>query len=200
MMSRPTAVVSGAPSIVTMPSLTVTVKWAGSHRYVPRIRSWVISCLMSASGLLNTLSTSARDTMPISVPSSAVTGSRLTRREYIRRAAWLTVSSGRMVTAGLVIRSAAVSAAALACSRWCVMVWNAPGSSPASASLVSRSASETIPMTLLSPSSTGNALTRCSRSLDAISLNVASCLTAITWVLITSFTMAFTAVSSLRRG
>jgi hypothetical protein len=141
-----------------------------------------------------------RDTMPISVPPSAVTGSRLTRRVYIRRAARLTVSSGRMVTAGLVIRSAAVSAAALACSRWCVMVWNAPGISPASASLVSRSASETIPMTLLSSSITGNALTRCSRSLAAISLNVASCLTAITWVLITSFTMAFTAVSCSLRG
>jgi len=72
---------------------------------------------MSASGLLYTLSTSARDTMPISVPVSSVTGSRLTRRRYIRRAAWLTGSSALMVTAGLVIRSAAVSAAALACSR-----------------------------------------------------------------------------------
>ena len=55
-------------------------------------------------------------------------------------------------------------------------------------------------MTLFSLSSTGNALTRCSRSLVAISLNVAACLTAITWVLITSFTVAFTAVSFLRQG
>ena len=129
-----------------------------------------------------------------------MTGSRLTRREYIRRAAWVTGSSGPMVTAGLVIRAAAVSAAALTVSRWRVTVWNTLGSSPSSASLVSRSASETIPMTLLSSSSTGNALTRCSCSLAAISLNVAFCLTAITWVLITSFTMAFTAISSPRRG
>jgi len=55
-------------------------------------------------------------------------------------------------------------------------------------------------MTLFSRSRTGNALTRCSRSMAAISLNVAFCRTAITRVLITSFTVAFTAVSFLRPG
>jgi len=55
-------------------------------------------------------------------------------------------------------------------------------------------------MTLFSRSSTGNALTRCSRSLAAISLKVAFCLTATTCVLITSFTMAFTGLTCLQRG
>ena len=54
-------------------------------------------------------------------------------------------------------------------------------------------------MTLLSRSMTGNALTRCSRSLVAISLNEANSLTAITWVLITSLTVAFMARGLLWR-
>ena len=110
MISRPTRVVSGVPSMVTMPSLTVTVNRSGSHRNVPRIRSLVTWRWISASGRLYTLSTSARVTMPISLPLSLMTGSRLTRRSNIRRAARVTGSSGPMVTGGLVIRSAAVSA------------------------------------------------------------------------------------------
>ena len=46
---------------------------------------------------------------------------------------------------------------------------------------------------------TGNALTPCSRSLVAISLNEAFSLMAITWVLITSLTVAFMA-GLLRRS
>src|SRR6185437_10634126 len=131
--------------------------------------------------------------MPISFPFSSVTGSRLTRLLYIRRAAALTGSSGPMVTAGFVIRLAAVTAFTRDRTRRRVRPWSVLGTVPSSASLVSRSASETIPMTLPSRSMTGKALTRCSRSLIAISLNEAISLTAITWVLITSLTVALMA-------
>ena len=83
-----------------------------------------------------------------------------------------------MVTAGLVIRSAAVSALILDCSRECPREWSTPGTVPSSASLGSKSASETTPMTVPSRSMTGNALTRSSCSLVAISLNEAPSLTA----------------------
>jgi hypothetical protein len=92
----------------------------------------------------------------------------------------VTGSSGPIVTAGLVISSAAVTALARACSRCDIMLWSIPGTVPSSASLVSRSDSETTPMTLLCSSSTGNALTRCARSMPAMSLYEAFCLTAIT--------------------
>ncbi len=107
----PAAVVSGLPVRVTMPSLTATVNAAGSAMWAPRISSLLTSSRITASGLLYTVSTSERDTMPISAPSSPMTGSRLTRLLYISRAAWLTGSSGPMVTAGLLISSPAVSPA-----------------------------------------------------------------------------------------
>ena len=134
--------------------------------------------------------------MPISVPSSLMTGSRLTRWLYIRRAAWLTGSSGPMVTAGLVISSAAVTPFTCDRTRWWARPCSVPGTVPSSASLVSRSVSETIPMTLLSSSMTGNALTRWLRSMAASSLYEALCLAAITWVLITSLTVELMAVAS----
>src|SRR5580692_4292580 len=68
MMSRPTWLVSGVPLMVTMPFLTVTVNRSESHRNVPRIRSWGSWRCMSVSDLLYTLRTTARVTMPISVP------------------------------------------------------------------------------------------------------------------------------------
>src|SRR6185437_271554 len=189
MMSRPTWVVSGVPSTVTMPSLTVTVNLAGSQPKVPRMRSSVISLRICGSGLLYTLRTSERVTMPISVPSSLTTGSRFTRRLYIRRAASVTVWSGPMVTAGLVMRSAAVTPFTCDRTRWRVMPCTVRGTLPSSASLVSRSVSETTPMTLLSSSMTGKALSRILCSIAAISLYWALRLTAITWVLMTSLTV-----------
>ena len=65
-----------------------------------------------------------------------------------------------------------------------------PGSS-SRASLVSMSASETTPITFRSSSTTGNALTRYSRRAAAISRNVASFLTQITRVVMTSLTVVF---------
>ena len=65
-----------------------------------------------------------------------------------------------------------------------------PACSPASASLASRSASDTTPITLRFSSMTGNALTRHSRSRAAISLKEASRRTATTSPLMTSRTLA----------
>ena len=70
-----------------------------------------------------------------------------------------------------------------------------PGSS-IRASLFSMSASETTPITFRSSSTTGNALTRYSRRAAAISRNVASLVTQITRVVMTSLTVLFTAVHS----
>ena len=63
--------------------------------------------------------------------------------------------------------------------------------SPFRASLVSMSASETTPITLSSSPRTGNALTRYLRRAAAISRKVASFLTQITWVVMTSLTAVF---------
>ena len=90
-------------------------------------------------------------------------------------AACSTVSSGPIVTAGLVIRSAAMTPLALARAAWCTMPASNPQTTLGSsgpASLISRSASETTPVTFPCASRTGNALTRHSRSLAAISRNV----------------------------
>src|SRR4029077_9811893 len=73
-----------------------------------------------------------------------------------------------------------------------------PGS--ASASLASRSASETTPITLPASSTTGSALTRYRRSVAAISLKLVSRLTTTTSVVITSMTVAFIVVSISREG
>src|SRR6185437_15770203 len=138
--------------------------------------------------------------MPISVPSSPTTGSRLTRLLYIRRAAWATVSSGPTVTAGLVMRSAAVTPFTCDRTRWRVRLCRVRGTVPSSASLVSRSVSETTPMTLLSSSMTGKALTRWFRSIAAISLYEAFRLAAITWMLMTSLTVELMAEPPMALG
>src|SRR5215472_16078056 len=111
----------------------------------------------------------------------------------IIRAACSTGSPGDAVTGGRVIRSPAVRPSALRTSLWCSSPATAPGS--ASASLASRSASETTPITRPASSTTGSALTRYRRSVAAISLKVASRLTATTVVVITSLTVAFIVVS-----
>src|SRR5689334_18936119 len=108
-----------------------------------------------------------------------------------------------MVTAGLVMRSAAVTPSTCDRTRWRVRPCTVRGTLPSSASLVSRSVSETTPMTLLSSSMTGKALTRCLRSIAANSLYEAFCRAAITWVLMTSLTielMAGTPVTLCRLG
>ncbi len=126
------------------------------------------------------------------------TGSRFTLHWYISRAALVTGSPGVMVTGGWVIRSAAVSAAALA---------NSPppasdGSGPSvatRASLDSRSASDTTPATRPSSSRTGKALTRNCVSRAAMALNGTVFLTATTRLVITSPT-AVLVMSPAHRG
>ena len=70
-------------------------------------------------------------------------------------------------------------------------------SSPPRAILFSRSDSETTPITSPASFSTGNALTRCCRSAEAIAANGVSCSTEITWVVITSLTTAVIVLTSL---
>ena len=145
---------------------------------------------MASSVRSKTDSTSARLMMPTRRPFASVTGSRLTLRSYMSLAACSTVSSGRTATTAAVIRSPAVTPRALAWSLRCRMPEIMPGSS-SRASLVSMSASETTPITFRSSSTTGNALTRYSRRATAISRNVASFLTQITRVVMTSLTAVF---------
>ena len=156
----------------------------------------MISWPMAASVRSKTDSTSARLMMPTRRPLSSVTGSRLTARSYMSFAACSTVSSGRTATTAVVIRSPAVTPRALTWSLWCRMPEITPGSS-IRASLFSMSASETTPITFRSSSTTGNALTRCSRRAAAISRNVASFVTQITRVVMTSLTVVFMAIHSL---
>jgi hypothetical protein len=190
------ATVSGVPSIVTTPSFTTTEYQLGSER--PVITSRMISWRISASVRLKTASTSVRLMIPTRRPSGSVTGSRLTLRVNISRAACSTVSSGPVVTAGLVIRSAAVIPRALARAAWCAMPARnppTPPGSPRTASLTSKSASETTPHTFPSASRTGNALTRHSRSLAAISLNGVVLRTDIGSEDMTSLTAAFIVIT-----
>ncbi len=103
--------------------------------------------------------------MPISAPARSVTGRRLTLWARSRRAAATTRSSGWTLTTGVVITCAAVVAAALAVAvarsaassvvsnrggRWCC----------GTASLRTKSVSETMPTTRLASSTTGTALIR----------------------------------------
>jgi hypothetical protein len=110
-MLAPSTTLPRAPASVTMPSFTVTVRRSGSVKNMSAITSWVISRLISSSGRLNTLSTSARLTMPTRRPPASITGSRLSLCEDIRRATLLTSSSGLVATTGRVMRSPAVSVA-----------------------------------------------------------------------------------------
>ena len=131
--------------------------------------------------------------IPTSRPAWSTTGSRLTLRSCMSLAACSTVSSGPIVTAGLVIRSAAMTPLALARAAWCTMPASNPQTTLGSsgpASLISRSASETTPVTFPCASRTGNALTRHSRSLAAISRNDAVSLTHTGSVDITSLTVS----------
>ena len=120
--------------------------------------------------------------IPASRPAASTTGSRLSPRAYISAAACSTVSRSATVTAGLVIRSPAVTPAALRRSvRW-AMGTTIPRQAwypSCRASLASMSASETTPMTLPSPSTTGNPLTADSNILAASSLNGESLVTEI---------------------
>jgi hypothetical protein len=188
--------VSGAPSSVTTPSFTMTEYQLGSVR--PRITWLIISSRISASGRSKTPSTSLRLTMPTSRPPTSTTGRRLTRCVNISRAACSTVSSGPTVTAGLVISSAALTPSALARPPRSKRRASAPLMPPGSlsaASLTSRSASETTPVTRPSASRTGNALTRSSRSLAAISLNDVLSLTHTGRADMTSLTTAFIGIT-----
>src|SRR5580700_6584096 len=185
----PRSAVSGAPVTVTTPSATVTTNRAGSIRNSCRMTSSTISARISPSGRSKTVSRSARLTIPTRQQPASTTGSRLTCRWYISRAACSTVSSGLTVTTLLVIRSPAVTPSAFSSSLWCTMALIAPPRSAFRASLASRSASETTPITLWSSSRTGNALTRYLRSSAAISLYDAPCLTATTVVVMTSLTV-----------
>jgi len=65
--------------------------------------------------------------IPTRRPAASVTGSRLTPRAYISRAACPTVSSGMTVTAGRVIRPAATAAPAFSLSRRCKIPATNPG-------------------------------------------------------------------------
>ena len=104
------------------------------------------------------------------------------------------MSSGETVTGGAVMSSAAVTPRAFSsclCRRMPVIMpgmWSSP---PPRAILFSRSDSETTPITRLSSSSTGNALTRYCRSAAAIAANGVSRSTQVTWVVITSLTARF---------
>ena len=90
----------------------MTEYWLGSER--PAITWVMISSRISASVRSKTARMSVRLMIPASRPAWSTTGRRLTLRSYISLAACSTVSSGPIVTAGLVIRSAAVTPAALA--------------------------------------------------------------------------------------
>ena len=115
------------------------------------ITSWQTSRQMSSSGRLNTLSASERLTMPTRQPWASTTGRRLSRCLDISRATSLTSSSGLVVTAGLVMRSPAVSSAVVVCRR---------RGRPSPVSSASRSASDTTPTTAPWSSTTGKPLTR----------------------------------------
>src|SRR5580693_3936929 len=188
-MRWPRSAVSGAPVTVTTPSATVTMNRAGSTRNSCRMTSSTISARISWSGRSKTVSRSARLTIPTRQQPASTTGSRLTCRWYISRAACSTVSSGLTVTTLLDIRSPAVTPSAFFSSSWCTMAVIAVPRSAFRAALASRSASETIPITFWSSSRTGKALTRYLRSSAAISLYDAPCLTATTVVVMTSLTV-----------
>src|SRR5580693_6683966 len=196
-MRWPRSAVSGAPVTVTTPSATVTMNRAGSTRNSCRMTSSTISARISWSGRSKTVSRSARLTIPTRQQPASTTGSRLTCRWYISRAACSTVSSGLTVTTLLVIRSPAVTPSAFFSSSWCTMAVIAPPRSAFRASLASRSASETIPITFWSSSRTGKALTRYLRSSAAISLYDVPCLTATTVVVMTALTVGSISTPSL---
>src|SRR5689334_3927024 len=150
----------------------MTEYWLGAEQ--PAINWLMISSRISASVRSKTARMSVRLMIPTRRPSCAITGRRLILRSYMSLAACSTVSSGPIVTAGLVIRSAAVTPPALAREARCTRPASSPATppgSPSTASLTIRSASETTPVTLPCASRTGNALTRHSRSLPAISRN-----------------------------
>src|SRR5215469_3818809 len=106
-------------------------------------------------------------------------------------AATATGASGLMVTAGDVMSRSAVMAVTLDSSPSFHLSRVSPTGSSGSAGLYRRSPSETRPTTAPRSLSTGQALTRNSRSTRAMCLKSASWETAITRVVITSATVAF---------
>ena len=181
---------SSRPRRVTTPSRTSTSTLSGSTQSERTRTSWRTSAAISPSDRRNTLSRSARLTMPSSGPAGSTTGSRFTPCRCSSLAASATVASGPTVTAGLVISSAAVSPTALARSARRRRPSNSPPPAGPSgnSSFRSRSASDTIPTTRPSPSRTGRALTRRSASSSATCLKGASRSTVQTSVVITSRT------------
>ena len=177
------------PVRVTIPSCTVTATDGESARKVSAITSASASRRMSASGRAKTRSTSARLMIPIRSPVSLITGSLLTRRSRMRRAASESSAPGPMVTGGMVISSAAVTPSAFSRSPKRNRSDSVPGPVSRSACLFSMSASDTTPMTRPSPSTTGRALARDLRIFTTISLNDAVGPTATTCVVITSLTV-----------
>src|SRR6266542_2922057 len=169
---------STCPLSVTTPSRTSTVTSGGSVPTTPRRTSVTTCSAMAKSGRRNTLSRSRRDTMPTNRPSSSTTGSRLTSAESISLAPSTTEVRAMIVTAGSVISSRAVAAAAFSRAARCRAPskrYPIPGW-PASSTLCSRSAS-------------GTTLTPRSASRSTISLNDACSPTHATSVVITSATV-----------
>jgi hypothetical protein len=159
-MSWPAGAVSGVPSMVTMPYLTTTVEAVGvaqEHRdqilgdlalYV-RIGPAVHAQDVGAGHDADQPAVVIDDREPLDPPGVHQVGR----------------PGDRGVRAdgdgGLVINSAAVTALALLRARPRSMPGSASGMLSLKASLVGRLPSETTPMTLLSSSITGKALTRC---------------------------------------
>jgi hypothetical protein len=150
----------------------------GSER--PVITWLMISSRISASVRSKTASTSDRLMIPTSRPAWSTTGRRLTLRSYMSLAACSTISSGPIVTAGLVIRSGRRDSARLGPRG---AVHDARHQSPDDVGLARhglldqqvRLGDDTGHFPCASR--TGNALTRHSQSLAAISRNDALSLT-----------------------
>src|SRR5512132_113823 len=181
---------SSCPVRVTTPSPTSTSTVSGSTHRARRRTSWRTSWAIWSSLRRNTLSRTARLTMPTSGPAGSRTGSRLIWWRWSSRAASARLASGPTVMAGAVISSTAVSPVALArvARRWRPSNSRAPGGRSGNSSLGSRSASETTPTTRASGSRTGTALMRQSASSWVISLNGVCSSTVTTSRVITSRT------------
>ncbi len=96
--------------MVTTPEITLTSTASGLSPDFPAMICCLTSSRIWLSGLVKTLSTSIRLTMPASWPALSTTGSRLTPRSYISLAASATLAPVLVVTGGALISSAAVTA------------------------------------------------------------------------------------------
>ena len=102
-----------SPSIVTSPASTAIRSRSGVFQSVRRITSSRISRSIASSSRAKARTRSARVTMPTSLPCLSTTGSLFTQRSSINAAASEIARSGRIVTAGAVIASAASRASCL---------------------------------------------------------------------------------------